>query len=1532
MIDAADDPKAILAAFRKLKARIAELESAPREPVAVIGMGCRFPGGVTSPEGLWRLLRDGVDPITEVPPERWDVDAYYDRDPDAPGKMSTRWGGFVADIDRFDPAFFGMAPREAQSLDPQQRMLLEVSWEALERAGLRSKDLMGSATGVFIGICTNDYGVRLMADATTIDAHTGTGTSASVAAGRLAYVYGFEGPTLSVDTACSSSLVAVHLACQSVRAGECNLALAGGVNLVLSPELTVYFSRLHAMSADGRCKTFDASADGYVRSEGCGLVVLKRLADAVRDGDSVLAVIRGSAINQDGRTQGLTAPKGPAQQAVIRRALEQAGVQPRDVGYVEAHGTGTPLGDPIEVQALTAVLGQGRNASEPLVVGAIKSNIGHTEGAAGVAGLIKTVLALQHAEIPPNLHFSVPSPHIRWSDGVVKVPTSVLTWPKGERPRVAGVSAFGFSGTNAHVVLEEAPPAAPRVASTVERPMHVLALSGKSADGLREQARLYAQHLQEHPEIDLADVCYTAGAHRSHFEHRLAVSAASASQAREKLTAWASGQEVARPPKVAFLFTGQGAQYVGMGRSLYETQPVYRQALDHCADILQGQLEQPLLSVLFGEDQQSALLDETVYTQPALFAVSYALNALWQSWGIRPDAVLGHSVGEYAAACVAGVFSVEDGLKLIAARARLMQALPRDGEMASVFAPAERVEKTVEAYAREVSMAAFNDPEQVTISGRREAVRAICEALAREGIKTKALAVSHAFHSPLMDPVLEAFERSAAGVTFRAPTVPLITNVTGEQGTAEVATASYWRRHVRAPVRFAQGIAALRALGCDTFVEMGPHPILSGLGAANVGDADCVWLPSLRKGKDPWPVITESLGRLYARGVDVDWQGFDQPYARRLVSVPTYPFQRSRHWIDAPPRSQGTSSVDPVAEHRYAPVWRAQVADATESLDASGHWLVLADVGGVGARVAQALERAGGVCTRVQRGTQGMVESGAELDAWWQDRSRERGPVRAVLSLWALDGKDQALDVACERKVLDALGWVQALARVKGAAPKLWLVTQGAVATAPTDVVRAPDQAALWGLGRVVALEHADRWGGLIDLSPEADDESLAALVRQVTRPDGEEHVALRASGRFVQRLARQPSSVSRRFSPPKGTVLISGGLGQLGLRVAQWLADQGTQHLLLVGRHGPASDEATQAIAALTTRGVTVSIAQADVGDAAQVRAVLAAIPAQQPLCGVIHAAGLVDDAPMAQLDGRRLGTVLRPKVFGAWNLHQQTAGLALDFFVMFSSASALLGNVGQASYAAANAFLDALAQSRRASGLAGQSINWGPWRGGGMASDAHLLAMSRHGVEGLSPELGLRALSAVLQGGATQTLVAMVDWPTFQSTYDAAGQRTLLRELLPNAAPSVRAAEPSFLVRLRAAPAQARSALLRTWLQSTLATVLGLDDPSKVHPTKGFREQGMDSLMAVDLRKRLQSELGVWVSPTTAFNYPHLDALAAHLGEQLSLDASEAVPSIPSEPERADVASTDLASVSDAEVQDRLRAALSELRETLK
>ncbi len=901
--------KQALLQIRELREHLARAEAAAciaGEPVAIIGTACRLPGGVHDEASLWHVLANGIDTIGPIPQDRWDVAAHLDPDPDHPGTMCTQEGGFLDDVAGFDAAFFGIAPLEAASMDPQQRLLLELAWHALEDAGIAPDSLTGSRTGVFVGVGNSDYARLLWNDTANINAYAGSGGSLAVIAGRISYVFGLQGPALSVDTACSSSLVAAHLACRSLRSGECDLALVGGVNLILTPDAHIAFTKARMMALDGRCKTFDTAADGYGRGEGAAVLVLQRQRDASSTGARILALIRGSAVNQDGRSGGLTAPNGPAQEAVIRAALAQAKLAPADIDLVEAHGTGTSLGDPIELQALAAALGAGRETDCALLVGSCKTNFGHLEAAAGIASVLKVIAALRRRQVPPHLHFENPNPLFDWVGQPLRVPTRLQDWPQRNAPARAGVSSFGFSGTNAHMILEAAS-AADSAAQPNERPLHLLALAARDDEALASLAQAWRSRLDEPGE--LADLCFSANTGRALLPQRLALRGASAAEFGAALGAFGSGtahptlvsaRAGATAPKVAFLFTGQGAQYSGMARELYRDAPVFRETLDRCASVLDGLLNVPLIQLLY-DHAHAARLDQTAYAQPTLFAVEVALAALWRSWGIEPAVVMGHSLGEYAAACVAGIFPLDDALRVVAHRGRLTQALSGDGAMTSVAGSEEQVRSAMAELGLRLDFAAFNAAQQVVVSGARTDLDRLTRQLDAKGLQCRPLRVSYAFHSALIEPALAPLGEELTTVRFGTARCTMITNLRGAvAATGEMSKPDYWLRQMRAPVRFADGLHALLTQGVTHVIEIGPQPVLLGIVAADLPAGSTLrWLPSLRRDAPDWSEMLDGLQRLFVDGAKIDWHGFERGRTRRQVAVPVMPFRRRSHWINS---------------------------------------------------------------------------------------------------------------------------------------------------------------------------------------------------------------------------------------------------------------------------------------------------------------------------------------------------------------------------------------------------------------------------------------------------------------------------------------------------------------------------------------------------------------------------------------------------------------------------------------------------------
>ncbi|HEX4038892.1 MAG TPA: SDR family NAD(P)-dependent oxidoreductase [Acidobacteriaceae bacterium] len=1469
-------PKRLALLALELQERLAQLEEQQKEPIAIIGMGCRVPGGGNGLEEFWRILAEGRDVIREIPPERWDAAAYYDADPDAPGRMATRWGGFLEDVTGFDAAFFGISRREANSMDPQQRLLLEVSWEALENAGYCPRKAAGGSVGVFTGITTTDYhSLMLERGEESITVHMATGSGNNIAGGRISYVLALQGPNVSVDTACSSSLVAIHLACQSLRAGESRMALAAGVNALLAPELFIALSKAHALASDGRCKAFDARSDGFARAEGCGVVVLKRLSHAVADGDNILALIRGSAVNQDGRSSGMTAPNGAAQEAVIRQALASAGLQPQEVDYVEAHGTGTVLGDPIEAHALAASLGVDRGPEHPLVLGSVKTNLGHLEAAAGVIGLIKIVLSMQNGSIPQHLHFESLNPHIDWNGRHLQVAGQAKPWPRSERPRIAGLNSFGLSGTNSHILLQEAPLGEKKIPA-VERPLHLLALSARSESALEGLRQRYAEYLASSHE-PLGNICFTAGSGRAHFEQRAAFVASDRDAMRAALEAApaAAGLSHESPP-VVFLFPGQGAQYHGMARQLYEGQPVFRKELDACAELLGASMQAPLLEVLWGSDP--ALINQTAYTQPALFAVEYALARLWMNWGVEPAAVAGHSIGEYVAACIAGVYSLEDGLKLVAARARLMQSVGGTGGMAAVMAGEERVRQALSGVEDRVTIAALNAPNSTVISGYQPEMGRVQEALERDGIRVLPLTVSHAFHSPQMREMEAAFEEVAASLRFQNPRLRLISSVTGREIGDELCHPAYWRRQIVQPVRYRDLVRTLEQSGYRTFLEVGPGTTLAALGRQCIADGDTSWLPSLRKSRDDWRQMLDSLAHLYALGVLPDWAGFEEPYERVRVPLPTYPFEREQYWFEERGRTQRvpggkTRAGESLDDWFYKMTWVERDGPRAPVL-ASSRWLIVPDRKGVATALAEQLRQSGAAVT--------LARSSDELSSLLRD------PFDFVLHAAPLDHDtpaelDDASLTAGRTVLMGAIATARALLSAANRG-RLWIATRGAQPVLAGGDGTNAIHAQLWGLGRTFGQENPDSWGGLVDLDPAATVEEMAsALISSIGCSGREDEIAFRAGRTYVARMVRHKDSSDGSWKPAADrTVLITGGAGGLGLQICSWMAEHGARHLVLTGRRSP-SAEAEAVLAGLRERGVAVEFRAVDVTNKSQLEALFAEFGRElPPLGGVVHAAGVLDDSVFANLTEERVSKVLAPKFEGAWNLHQVTASLSLDFFVFFSSLAAVTGSPGQGAYSAANGFLDGLARYRVAHGLPALSLNWGAWAGTGMAGRVDKGARPQTGpFRQMRSDKAIAAFGRLLRSSAIEIAVADIDWEELARTTGGQDVRPVFSLVLgakakPNAGSGA-------LGGLGVLPMESLRPQLIAFLRGSLATILGIDEAAVV-ATRSLVDIGVDSLMALEFRNRIRSELQVSVATAKLLAGPTLEDLANEFAGQIS------------------------------------------------
>ncbi len=1645
--------------LRKARRELRELKRAEHEPIAIIGMGCRYPGGVSCAEELWRVLEQGIDAIGEFPEDRgWRLEALHNLDPAQAGSSYVCEGGFLLDATEFDAAFFGISPREALAMDPQQRLVLETCWEACEDAGVSPDSLGGSPTGVFLGIASLRYGGDDCDLVEELEGHRLTGVVSSVASGRVSYVLGLKGPAISIDTACSSSLVALHLASQALRRGECSLALAGGVSVMAGPEVFVEFARQRALAPDGRCKAFADGADGTGWGEGSGVLLLERLCDAQRLGHRVLAVMRGSALNQDGRSNGLTAPSGLSQQRVIGDALRDAGLSADEIDAVEGHGTGTALGDPIEVEALLASYGSRRSA-QPLWLGSLKSNIGHTQAASGVAGVIKMVMAMRHEVLPRTLHVDEPSRQVDWSTGAVSLLTEAQPWAQGDRPRRAGISAFGMSGTNAHVIVEQAPVSGSPVASdaetvepdtekverevsekvesdvsekvepcsgrqrtpkdrsaadwtsavqstsepafeqifdtaradAIEARLMPWPLSGRGASALRAQARKLHDHLQLHPELGGLEISL-ALARRPAFEDRVVVLGDSREQLLAGMERAARGEadsavlnglaDEESAHGLVWAFPGQGMQWPGMAAQLLECSPVFGRSVRECQDALSEFVDWSLEDVLCARTDPAAL-ERVDVLQPTLFAVMVSLAQLWRACGVLPSAVVGHSQGEIAAAHVAGILSLRDAARVVTARSRALLAVAGRGGMVSLAVSGEDAERLIGPYGGKASIAAVNGPSSIVVSGDEDALGRLLRACESEQIKAKRIAVDYAAHSPQVESLRDQLLASCEQISPLAGEIPFYSTVTGQRLDGSQLDAEYWYRNLRETVSFQQATEALLEEGLRSFVEVSPAPALAagilqsaerlfdrGGVAPRHSLADVQVFASLRRGEGGPRRFVTSLSQAWVAGVNVDWRAFLADGDVALPRLPTYAFQRQRYWLEPGVGGRAVkdqasdggfweavegedanalvdvlgveddlqrSSLEAVlpalsAWHhrrreqsltdawRYRVVWK-RVSGSRPAL--SGSWAVVLPsaleedewvrsvLGILASQTSKLLcigvdEKAMGdralLADRL-RAALSTPREDAVLSPPVAESEQARVAVRqppaatvgessppvpadidGVFSLLALAEDRHSECEAVPLGLAGTLALAQALADLDvGAA--LWLATRGAVSVKASERLESPTQATAWGLGRVIALERPQRRCGLVDISGALDDTTARSLCTVLAGVGEEDQLAVRHGEVFARRLVRAGAARSTERWKPAGTALITGGTGALGAHVARWLAREGAPRLILVSRSGPAAQGALELQRELEGSGAQVQLVACDVADREQLAALLTSLPAEHPLDSVIHAAGVGGEGePVEQLTVERLQALLAPKALAALNLHELTKHMQLSAFVLFSSFAATMGSGGQGHYAAANAFLDALAEHRRTAGLPATSLAWGLWAGAGMGASA-VGELSRRGILPMPPQQAIGLLGAALDRRESCLTLTRVDWDRYAPAYAFGRPRPLIEDLdevravLSSSRSQARTGGGILAERLAELPERERERVVLELVRTEAAAALGHTGLDAIDPQRAFRDLGFDSLIALELRNRLQTSTGLPLQPTVAFDHPTASRLAGHI-----------------------------------------------------
>jgi acyl transferase domain-containing protein/NADP-dependent 3-hydroxy acid dehydrogenase YdfG/acyl carrier protein len=1470
------------------------------EPIAIVGIGCRLPGAANASE-LWDLLNGGIDAIGEYPGGRFPLldAAYAGALPGA--EVATRAGGFLTNIDKFDASFFGISSREAPFLDPQHRVFLETAWEAIEDAGITRNALAGTQTGVFAGLWSSDYETCVRESAPEADFHSTIGTGRYSLSGRLSYIFDLRGPSLTIDTGCSSALAAVHLGCRSIHDGDCELALAGGTNLILRPEITLAYSAAGMLSREGRCRFGDAGASGYVRSEGSAIVVLKPLARALADGDRIYAVVRGGAVNNDGSSSGLlVSPSRIAQAQLIRRALADAAVPASRIEYVEAHGTGTPAGDPVEIEAIGAALGGDRE--QPVLIGSIKTNIGHTEAAAGVAGLIKTALALHHGKIPRSLHFRDPNPKIAWNSLPVKIASEASSW-NGKGPHFAAVSSFGITGTNACVIVESAPAETAR--SAPQGPVHLLAISAHAEDALKQAARGWQKFLRCAPQDWLSDICYTAARRRTHQDYRLSVVGGDARAIAETLGAWAEGEQAAgvlssrvraiENWKLAFVFSGVGGQWPGMCSSLLRENSVFRQRLLECRDSVLRHGGPDVVSEILATADRSRLAAAEI-VQPAIWAVQLAAAKLWESLGFKPQAVVGHSMGEVTAAVVCGALSLDEGAEVVCRRSRVSKLVARAGGMALAGVSAATSAELIAPYEGKLWVAGINGSESTILAGDPDAIEQILADLNRREIFCRRINSDVASHSPHVE---EASRELEAALTHLAPgrtSVQFYSTSTGQLEDGCSLDAAYWGGNLRQPVLFWPTLKAMLADGCNAIVEIGPHPILLHSIQETIGEekAEAVAVASLYRHADEYTQTLAATAALHNSGYGVD---FSQLYSRgRCVSLPAYAWQRERHWIET--REPRVHAEVP-ADHMYELHWREIPAPSGST--AGPRRVVVFGHGATKEPLAAALCAHG--CEVVVADDDGTLED-----------ALQQGAISDVIHLVSPDIPDTGeLDLTALWRAQSfgterLIHTIQLLSRNRTtSAPRLWILTSG---TLPVEIPAGRfhlEHSSIAGLAGAIRREHPELGCRHMDVSEPAAADDILSVAELFLYGTVEETVVIRGRKLWAPRYERSRAVAAQPLElRGDATYLITGGLGGVGTHVAAWMAGRGARHIVLTGRRAP-SPQAAAHIGKLQDAGVEVRVAAADLSRDSETAALFSAMAGMPPLRGIFHAAAVIDDALLAAATPDQVSRVMAPKAAGAWNLHRHTLGVPLDFFVLCSSLAVPVSQPGQGVYAAANSFLDAFAAWRRSLGLPTTSIQWAVWADTGLAKETGTRRSAAdylsRGIRSLSPDLGVGILGAALGSDCACVLAAPVSWNQFAEFHGPDGDPPrIFSTLVPSLAKteSQAGAVQSFATRLAELKPAERPQALQEHLLEHLAAVLKTS-AARIDVLKPLGTLGLDSLLSLELVRRLSASTGVKLPATAVFNYPTAKALAAEIARRMGVAevtspvqaASTAVPS---------------------------------------